>query len=1197
MSIPCGCGGSCGCCQGVEPVTPVAITNRAGLDAIAYRVGTHGRFLETMLARLSHGPLAALRTRDRDDASVAFLDAWATVAEILTFYQERIANEGYLGTATERRSVLELGRLVGYRMHPGVAATTYLAYTLEADAQLTIEPGSKVQSVPQPGELPQTFETTDSTAMRGEWSTLAVRAGRPVDASALGALAGDAEQPLYVKGITTGLAPNDPLLANFGSDQHLYRVIAVQPDSASGRTKVTVTPWQTGSGRQPTSARAAEEPLVAALANLLDEAAAIAPTAPMRDATDVLERLQTNLMLGATGTELRELVEADVLPAVRRARETPGDPLAAAREWFGRVVQRLEPLVTMAGRPPGARPAQVRSIGSLVTSLSKPASVQPASPLELHPSVDATFGSASSVLPELLTTMRPELGGVLYEAWRNLQATPPSALSLYALRVRAAPFGNAAPLEPVKDSKGNITGSREWTLTRRTGTSGPEPFEVALDLPQGSFGSPPPVASITATVGNARAQASMPLSDLLNGTFTLAVTDASEQIQIGLTLPADSPPTDGVLDVSFLQRGTTFRSTLSPGSAGELQASLSWSSEGSDPTQVRFSADVQSDVIGLEAQGGPPLWHVTITGFHDAPGVAPTEDPFVVSLDASYPAATPGGWVVVERPSVSGSPPAAELVISRVTSVRDVSRADYGITGKSTLVGLDKPWLHLGDHGDSFAVIRGSAVFLQSEDLELADVPIDPVDEAVCGSEIGLDRVYDGLEPGRWVIVSGERTDLVPDAQAPETAPAEPGVAGVQAAEVAMIGAVRHDVDPSEPSALTRTTLVLAEPLAYCYRRDTVTIYGNVVKASHGEARQEVLGSGDGTVPNQAFALRQKPLTYVSAATPSGVASTLQVWVDGVRWHEVDTPVGLGPTDRAWVASTADDDTTTVTFGNGVEGARLPSGQENVTAVYRFGIGSVGNVGAGRLTLLATRPTGVKEVTNPQAASGGADREGRDQARRNIPLAVTALDRVVSVQDYADFARTFAGIGKALAARLGDRVHVTIAGDDDIPILATSDLYRNLRRALAEFGDPFEPLDIGVRKLRLLVIVANVGIDPDRRWEDVEPALRAALIDRFGFARRRLAEDLALSEVMTTMQAVPGTVYVDIDVFDTLDEAEVASELTAPSGRGLAHLLGRHERLRAQPPHIVTPPQIEPAELIALTPAVPQTLTILQASA
>jgi hypothetical protein len=69
-------------------------------------------------------PLTDLATRALDDPSMAILDAAAVVADVLTFYQERIANEGFLRTATERRSVLEMARAIGYELNPGVAATT-----------------------------------------------------------------------------------------------------------------------------------------------------------------------------------------------------------------------------------------------------------------------------------------------------------------------------------------------------------------------------------------------------------------------------------------------------------------------------------------------------------------------------------------------------------------------------------------------------------------------------------------------------------------------------------------------------------------------------------------------------------------------------------------------------------------------------------------------------------------------------------------------------------------------------------------------------------------------------------------------------------------------------------------------------------------------------------------------------------------
>ena len=237
-----------------------------------------------------------------------------------------------------------------------------------------------------------------------------------------------------------------------------------------------------------------------------------------------------------------------------------------------------------------------------------------------------------------------------------------------------------------------------------------------------------------------------------------------------------------------------------------------------------------------------------------------------------------------------------------------------------------------------------------------------------------------------------------------------------------------------------------------------MTIYANVVKATHGETRSEVLGSGDGSKALQQFALRQPPLTYVSASTPEGVESTLKIFVNDVQWREAETIFGLLPADRRFITRASDDEVTTAVFGNGKQGARLPTGVENVRAVYRQGLGKAGNVKADQITLLVARPLGVKAVVNPLRASGGADKESRDQARKNVPLALMALDRLVSTQDYEDFARTFAGVGKAFATRLSDGrrelVHVTIAGADDIPIDATSDLFRNLSQALRKFGDP-----------------------------------------------------------------------------------------------------------------------------------------------
>jgi predicted phage baseplate assembly protein len=262
--------------------------------------------------------------------------------------------------------------------------------------------------------------------------------------------------------------------------------------------------------------------------------------------------------------------------------------------------------------------------------------------------------------------------------------------------------------------------------------------------------------------------------------------------------------------------------------------------------------------------------------------------------------------------------------------------------------------------------------------------------------------------------------------------------------------------------------------------------HGNVVRLPTARLVGDA-GSGDGSKALQRFALKQSPLTYVSAPTPSGVESTLKTFVNDIEWHEAPTIYGLQPTDRNYQSKRSDEEVTSIIFGNGKQGARLPTGLENVRAQYRQGIGKAANVAERKISMLAAGPLHVKEVINPRRASGGASSETRDQARRNTPLAVLALDRLVSTSDYADFARTFGGVGKAYSIRLSDGVrelvHVTIAGAEDAPIEADSDVLRNLRVALNQFGDPAMPVSVAVRERCCSRISAGVRLKPDYVWE------------------------------------------------------------------------------------------------------------------
>ena len=516
-----------------------------------------------------------------------------------------------------------------------------------------------------------------------------------------------------------------------------------------------------------------------------------------------------------------------------------------------------------------------------------------------------------------------------------------------------------------------------------------------------------------------------------------------------------------------------------------------------------------------------PLPPPPTSSSHPTPPSADPDAGKQILLEGAQDGVLPGGWLAVER---AGSPTRIVAGVVSVAQLRIPAIPVQGappVTTPATLVTLDTVW-YTSTTPPTDAQYAEFTVWVAGEDVVLADEPL--VDD-VAGDRIELDGVYSGLRPGRRLVVTGERTDV-------------PGVTGVRGSELTMLAAVQQAVNPRTGGDTVHATLQLATPLAYMYKRGTVTIYGNVVVATQGETRSEALGSGDAGLAGQIFPLRQvsatAPLTYVPDSSPAGAAPELTVRADGVRWHPSDDLTALGPLDHGY-ALVERAGAAAVTFGDGVHGSRLPTGVENVLGTYRVGAGASGNLPPDRITQLVSRPLGVGSVTNPLPSTGGADADGPQDTQAGIPLRAKALDRLVSVRDYADFARARPGIGRAVAAHLYEGrhevVHVTVAGVDDVPLDVTDPLLTSLGEAFAAAGDPSLPVRVDVRQLVLLVLSAGIKVAPDYSFDLVEPAVRAAVLGVLGFAARDLAQPAYLSRVLTAMQAVPGVDYVDVDVF------------------------------------------------------------------
>ena len=365
----------------------------------------------------------------------------------------------------------------------------------------------------------------------------------------------------------------------------------------------------------------------------------------------------------------------------------------------------------------------------------------------------------------------------------------------------------------------------------------------------------------------------------------------------------------------------------------------------------------------------------------------------------------------------AGSPPAAVTA----AQVRYSGAVDRYVTLASNPLAPDQLLSRIVEQ------TRDTTVFVRSELLPPADPPyqapwaLDAAYSRVPGMlkpvESGSLQIAGGsqLPPGQPVAISGKRVrlqvqngalaTLVPDGATGALAVADlqtflldafppsdnawrvatPGGAAATlttaASNITLMPAAKDDPVVGEAAIIGSsqvagpiTTLSFTQALSRIYDRATVTVNANVVLATQGETMHEILGNGDATNPALQFTLKQSPVTYTSSQSALGSASTLEIWVNNLQWHEVPNFLGSGPSDRVFVTRTDDQQKLTAQFGDGVRGARVPTGQMNVRAVYRKGSEIRRQRPRRTIVSSARSASRTEERGQPQrSASGGTD--------------------------------------------------------------------------------------------------------------------------------------------------------------------------------------------------------------------------------
>jgi predicted phage baseplate assembly protein len=268
---------------------------------------------------------------------------------------------------------------------------------------------------------------------------------------------------------------------------------------------------------------------------------------------------------------------------------------------------------------------------------------------------------------------------------------------------------------------------------------------------------------------------------------------------------------------------------------------------------------------------------------------------------------------------------------------------------------------------------------------------------------------------------------------------------------------------------------------------------------------------------------------------------------------------------------------THVVFGDGLSGARLPTGSNNIVANYRYGAGAAVPEAGTLVSVLQAQP-GLASLVNPVAPAGGTDADPPAKVRTLAPESVLTFGRAVSLDDYQTLAAGAPGVTAAQASYAFDplaqrpTVHVWVAGDAGAAPSAQA--------AIATVADPNRTFKVEAATAIDFWLSLTYVRDPRYLDADVQQGIHDALLDPdrglFGSNRVRIGQAYFDSDIYAACLAVQGVVAVHQLSFVTAG----LTLLTLP----VLRLTGRRLEELALQRRIPTIARDQPLKLVARPP-------------
>lgn len=260
------------------------------------------------------------------------------------------------------------------------------------------------------------------------------------------------------------------------------------------------------------------------------------------------------------------------------------------------------------------------------------------------------------------------------------------------------------------------------------------------------------------------------------------------------------------------------------------------------------------------------------------------------------------------------------------------------------------------------------------------------------------------------------------------------------------------------------------------------------------------------------------------------------IYIDGEQWDLVETLGFSSPYDQVFVVEYVSEGLFVAKFGGGIRGA-IPRAGAEAKLSYNITQGINGNLDSGTITDFRgtpnVEPSGALtnytlNITNPNAATGGSDRETIEDMREHLGCSLRTLDRAVTFKDFIDIAKLCPGVDKVgadFSCETGISYYITPdkGGEANELLLRELEDYVDMRKVL---GVPVQAFPAGETQIYLsLTVWGKYG----KIAQDIQLLVETALVNEYSYNNSDINRPIYTSDIIALVDNLDAVDHLTLD--------------------------------------------------------------------